>query len=76
MSLLIYLFVQLLIGTLVFSLLYWCVTLIVEVVPVPIRPKARAALLVLLCLIAICCLLGSIGLWDAPWSFHHRPAGW
>lgn len=73
MEVLVYLFVQLLIGILVFSLLYWCVTLVVDLVPPPIRPKARAVLLILLCLIAICCLLGSIGLWNAPWAFSHRP---
>jgi hypothetical protein len=74
MEVLVYLFVYLLIGILVFSLLYFCVQLSVDnLVPMPFKPKARAILLCLLCLIAILCLLGSIGLWDAPWAFSRHP---
>jgi len=70
---LIYFFIQLIVMVCVFSILYWIVQLVVGEVPVPIKSKVRAALLILLCLMALCCLLGSIGLWDAPWAFSHRP---
>jgi hypothetical protein len=73
MATLIYFFIQLLVLICVFSLFYYIIQLIVGEIPVPAKSKVRAALLILLCLIAICCLLGSVGLWDAPWAFSHRP---
>ena len=73
MQVLIYFFIQILVLVIVFSILYWIVQLIVGEVPVPLKSKVRAVLLILLCLIALSCILGSVGLWDAPWSFSHRP---
>ena len=73
MATLIYFFIELLVLVCVFSLFFYIIQLIVEVVPVPLKARVRAALLILLCLIAVCCLLGSVGLWDAPWAFSHRP---
>ena len=64
------LFVHIVILVLVFSLLYWIVTLLP--IPAPMGPIVRNILLILLALGAILFLLGEIGLWG-NWGYHgHR----
>ena len=59
---LISLFFTLVVLFVVFGLAYWIVTLVGAVLPIPIRQPATAVLLIVLCLIAICCLLDLVGL--------------
>lgn len=72
MPLLIQVIITLLLLCLIFSLCYWCVGLIANVLPLPFRPQFTAILYVLLAILAICCLLDIIGVFGgrhllAPW---------
>jgi hypothetical protein len=71
----VWLFVHLMIWAIVIGLLYKAFMAIVDVVPAPTQPFARAIAICLLCLLAIMLLTGEIGLFDAPWRYNaHR--GW
>ena len=61
MNLLLSFFVTVLVLCLVFSLAYWIVTLIGSIIPVPVRQPATTILLILLALMALCCLLDLTG---------------
>jgi hypothetical protein len=72
----VWLFIHLLIWAIVLGLLYKAAVAIVGVTPPPFQPFARAAAVVLICLLAILILLGEVGvIADAPWRYSaHR--GW
>ena len=59
---LISLFIMLVVLFVVFALAYWMVTLVGAVLPPPVKQPAVVVMTILLCLIAICCLLDLVGL--------------
>jgi hypothetical protein len=64
--------VHILVFALIFGILYFVVTLIVDVLPTPMKPLGRAVLLGLLCLIFVLLLLGELGVMGPmSWSYNH-----
>jgi flagellar biosynthesis protein FlhB len=71
MATLIGLLVTLLIGALIFWLLWWALNAITALLPPPIAQVVRVIGIVILVLFAISFLTGGMGFWDAPWAYHH-----
>lgn len=62
MPVLLSIFLTLIVLCVVFSLLYWLITLVGNLLPPPIKQPVSTLLLILLVLMAICCLLDLVGI--------------